>query len=90
MICGGDLLYTTENRELECIYCGEVYKSNTSCKNGHYVCDICHSKDGIDTTYDYCLKTNKGNPVKMAIELMKGNNINVHGLEHYFWFQGCC
>lgn len=28
-------------------------------------------------------------PVEMAIELiMKGNNINVHGLEHYFLVPG--
>ena len=84
MICGEELIYSTENRELECIYCGGIYKSNTSCKSGHYVCDICHSKDGIDTIYDYCLKTNKDNPVEMAIELMKSNNINMHGPEHHF------
>lgn len=84
MICGEELVYSSENRELECIYCGGIYESNTSCKSGHYVCDICHSKEGIDIIYDYCLKTDKNNPIEMAIELMKNSNINMHGPEHHF------
>ncbi len=84
MICGEELVYSSENRELECIYCRGIFESNTSCKNGHYVCDTCHSKDGMDTIYDYCLKTDKNNPMEMAIELMKNNSINMHGPEHHF------
>ena len=84
MICGEELVYSSENRELECIYCGGIYESNTSCKSGHYVCDICHSKEGIDIIYDYCLRTDKNNPIEMAIELMKNSNINMHGPEHHF------
>ena len=84
MICGDELIYSSENKELECIYCGKTYESNTSCKSGHYVCDACHSKNGIDIIYDYCLKTDKNNPMKMAIKLMKNSSINMHGPEHHF------
>lgn len=84
MVCGDELIYTKENRKLTCIYCKDIYDSNTSCKEGHYVCDLCHSKDGIDIIYDYCLKTDKINPVEMAIELMKSRSINMHGPEHHF------
>lgn len=84
MVCGADLVYSDEDRELKCIYCNDVYKSNVSCREGHYICDICHSKDSIDLIQSYCLKTDEKNPLKMAIELMKSDNVNMHGPEHHF------
>lgn len=84
MVCGGELVYNTEDKDLNCIYCKETFKSNVSCSNGHYICNTCHSKDSMDLIHSYCLKTNETNPMKMAIELMKSESVNMHGPEHHF------
>lgn len=84
MICGEELVYNNEDKDLKCIYCGKIHRSNVSCKSGHYVCDACHSKDSIELIYNYCLKTDKTNPIEMAIELMKSTSVNMHGPEHHF------
>ena len=84
MICGEGLEYFKEYKELECIYCNGKFKSNVSCKEGHYVCDSCHSMNGNDLIEKYCKNTDKINPIEMAIEIMKNPQINMHGPEHHF------
>ena len=84
MVCGEELVYGNEDRELKCVYCNDIYKSNVSCSNNHYICDTCHSKDSIDLIYSYCLTTQEKNPMNMALELMNRSNINMHGPEHHF------
>ena len=84
MVCGEELVYSSEDKEVKCIYCNDIYHSNVSCGEGHYICNTCHCKDSIDLIYSYCLKTDEKNPLKMAIELMKSKSVNMHGPEHHF------
>lgn len=84
MICGKELVYYEDYKEVECIYCHKKYKSNVNCVDGHYVCDACHSMDATELIEKYCRETDKTNPLEMAIELMKNPSINMHGPEHHF------
>ncbi|WMM24532.1 DUF5714 domain-containing protein [Tissierella sp. MB52-C2] len=84
MICGQELEYFEEYKDLECLYCHKKFKSNVSCKDGHYVCDSCHSMSGNDLIENYCKNTDKVDPIEMAIEIMKNPLINMHGPEHHF------
>ncbi|SCG83034.1 hypothetical protein DW1_1463 [Proteiniborus sp. DW1] len=84
MICGKELMYFEYYKEVECVYCHKTFKSNVTCLDGHYICDICHSIDSIDLIENYCRETNKTNPIEMATELMKNPSINMHGPEHHF------
>ena len=84
MICGEELEYYQEYREVKCAYCNEVFSSNVTCKEGHYVCDGCHSMSGFELIENYCKNTEKTNPMEMAIELMKNSTINMHGPEHHY------
>lgn len=84
MICGQELMYFEEYKEVECVYCHKTFSSNVTCLDGHYVCDLCHSMDSIDLIENYCRETHKTNPIEMAIELMKNPSINMHGPEHHF------
>lgn len=84
IICGKELIYFDDYRELECIYCHKKFKSNVSCIDGHYVCDTCHSMDAIELIESYCRETSKTNPIDMAVELMKNPSIYMHGPEHHF------
>lgn len=84
MVCAEELVYSAEDKDLKCIYCNEVFQSNVTCSSGHYICNTCHSKDSMDLIFSYCLNSKETNPVNMAIELMKSENINMHGPEHHF------
>ena len=84
MVCGEELVYSSEDKEVTCMYCNDISKSNVSCGKGHYICDGCHSKSSVDLIYTYCLNTDEKNPLKMAQELMKSENVNMHGPEHHF------
>lgn len=84
MICGQELIYTEDYKEVTCVYCQKIYKSNVRCAEGHYVCDDCHAMDSVKLIENYCRETTKTNPLEMAIELMKNPAINMHGPEHHF------
>lgn len=84
MICGKELVYQEEYKEVECAYCHNKFKSNVTCSDGHYICDTCHSMDAVSLIENYCKTTNKTNPMEMAVELMKNPAINIHGPEHHF------
>lgn len=84
MICGEELEYTQEYKEVTCVYCNGKFESNVTCKDGHYVCDACHSLSGLDLIEQYCREGEKTNPVEMAIDLMNSPSVNMHGPEHHF------
>ena len=48
LVCGKPLLYYENAREMECSICHKKFENNVSCEDGHYVCDACHSKRGIE------------------------------------------
>ncbi|HEY8362860.1 MAG TPA: DUF5714 domain-containing protein [Tissierellaceae bacterium] len=84
MVCGKELIYYDDYKEVECVYCHNKFKSNVTCLDGHFVCDECHSLDAVSLIENYCRSTDKTNPLEMAIELMKSPSINMHGPEHHF------
>jgi len=84
LICGEELVYEKETDQLECFYCNQVYDSNAKCKNGHYVCDKCHSLLAMDLIESYCILSKSENPLELALTLMRNPNVKMHGLEHHF------
>lgn len=57
--------------------------SAARCKNGHYVCDECHSRDGIAMITEYCMQTQSRNPFEIMQILMRHPAIHMHGPEHH-------
>lgn len=84
LICGDELEYFDESKEMECYFCKKKFMSNASCKSGHYVCDSCHSLGAFEIIKEYCLNTNSVNPMEMAIDIMKHPAIKMHGPEHHY------
>jgi len=84
LICGEELVYTKDLAPLECFYCHQVYDSNVKCKNGHYVCDRCHSLPSINLIENYCISSKSENPLELALVLMRNPNVKMHGPEHHF------
>jgi hypothetical protein len=84
LICGEELVYQKEPAQLECFYCRQVYDSNAKCRNGHYVCDRCHSLPAIDLIENYCISSKSEDPLELALTLMRNPRIKMHGPEHHF------
>jgi len=84
MICGEELSYLNESKEMECYYCKKKIHSNASCKHGHYVCDSCHSLDAFEVIKNYCVSSTSVNPLEIAMDLMKHPSVKMHGPEHHF------
>lgn len=84
LVCGEELVYEKQTDQLECFYCKQVYDSNAKCKNGHYVCDRCHSLPAMELIESYCIASKSESPLELALTLMRNPNIKMHGPEHHF------
>lgn len=84
LICHEEVLYENETKEKICYFCKKTYESAIVCKNGHYVCDSCHSSDAYTVISNYCLNTSSANPFNMALDLMNHPSIKMHGPEHHY------
>lgn len=84
MVCGKELVYAKDIRRTECFYCKEHGETYALCDTGHYVCDKCHSLKGNDLIERFCVKSDIGDPLEMAVTLMRNPEIKMHGPEHHF------
>ncbi|MCS3924775.1 DUF5714 domain-containing protein [Methanosalsum natronophilum] len=83
MICNSEIKYENESVNAKCHYCGHEEDTRLYCKNGHYVCNECHSKDSIDIIHTYCLNTAQDNPFEIAETIMRHQRVPMHGPEHH-------
>lgn len=83
LVCGKSLIYFERPMQMKCSVCGGVFENNVSCEDGHYVCDECHSKKGIEAIYEGCRNSDSKNPVNLMLELMENPYIYMHGPEHH-------
>jgi hypothetical protein len=84
LICGEELVYEKEPAKVECFYCIQACDSNVKCKNGHYVCDRCHSLPAMELIENYCLSSKSEDPLELALTLMRKPNVKMHGPEHHY------
>ncbi len=82
LICGAPLVYLEEDGEMQCAVCHKKEQSKTVCKNGHYVCNECHTR-GMDTVLGVCLAERSKNPVQIMKKLMDLPFCHMHGPEHH-------
>lgn len=84
LICNEELVYFNESKKMKCYYCDKDFYSTTSCENGHYICDICHSNDANKIIKTYLINSKEKNPFIMARSLEYHPSIKMHGPEHHF------
>ena len=84
LLCGEELVYLTQSRSLTCAVCEKEFLSEASCKQGHFICDTCHSQSANELIEHICIKSESTKPVELANELMKAPAISMHGPEHHF------
>ena len=82
-MCGKPLVYFKEAKEMTCSVCGRTFSSYASCEDGHFVCDECHEKKGVEAIMDVCRESKSRNPIAIMQELMENPYIYMHGPEHH-------
>ena len=85
LICGAPLMYLEKDIEVQCALCHKKEQSKTMCKQGHYVCDSCHT-GGMDTILGVCLAETSKNPIHILQKLMALDFCHMHGPEHHVMF----
>ena len=83
LVCGAELTYYQEAKEMTCVFCGKKEMSHASCKEGHYVCDSCHAEKGIEAIMRECGVTASKNPIEIMQKIMEDPYIYMHGPEHH-------
>lgn len=83
LLCGEELQYFSEPKILECSICHQKSEAEVSCINGHFICDECHSKKGIELIEEVCAHTESKNPIEIMQRIMKQPYIYMHGPEHH-------
>ncbi len=82
LICGAPLAYSENDRLMECAVCHRKENSKTACKNGHYVCNGCHTQ-GMDSLIGVCLAEPSKDPIEIVRKLMELPFCHMHGPEHH-------
>ena len=82
LICKAPLEYLKNDEMMECVLCHKKQYSKTRCKNGHFVCDDCHT-GGMDGIMAVCLGSKSADPVEILEELMCLKSCHMHGPEHH-------
>jgi hypothetical protein len=87
-VCGAELHYFTTTQVLSCSYCKQDYQANASCEAGHFVCDGCHSENGIEVIKaisSWILETD----LITLLKLIRSHPaIPMHGPEHHAMIPG--
>lgn len=83
LMCGKPIVYYEKAKKMECVICRGEFESHAGCEDGHYVCDECHAKQGIEVIMEGCITSSEKNPIAIMQELMENPYIYMHGPEHH-------
>ena len=83
MVCQSELVYSTRETELSCHYCGEKKLGSVTCKEGHYVCDACHSTEALAVIEHLCEHSTEQDMLKLFYTIREHPSIPKHGPEHH-------
>ena len=84
-ICGKDKTYFDEEAEVikPCEICGTEFEADSTCENGHYICNLCRQKNAREAIITHCLNSGHKQPFPLVLELMKLPETAMHGPEHH-------
>ena len=82
LICGAPLEYLNVDVQMECAVCHKNELSKTSCVNGHYICNECHTQ-GVDAIFGICLSEASADPIDILNKMMRLPFCHMHGPEHH-------
>ena len=83
LLCQAPLLYLESAEVMRCSMCGREFSSYARCENGHFICDECHEKRGLELIMTYCMDSGSASPITMVMDMMDDPFIYMHGPEHH-------
>jgi MoaA/NifB/PqqE/SkfB family radical SAM enzyme/ubiquinone/menaquinone biosynthesis C-methylase UbiE len=83
LVCGADLVYLDQNENRICSYCQKGFSTNAVCREGHFVCDACHSEDAIEIIRDICLESRDKDMIALFNRIRSHPAVPLHGPEHH-------
>ena len=83
MVCGAELEYLTEYRRMTCAFCGQEHEANAHCTSGHFVCDKCHSEDGMEVLPHLLKSSTETDMIELLKKARNHPAIPMHGPEHH-------
>ena len=83
MVCKSPLVYGNEVKEVECYYCKTKAQNSVTCKEGHYVCDKCHSKEALVVIEQICEASKQTDMMELFRTIREHPSIPKHGPEHH-------
>ncbi|WP_406657643.1 DUF5714 domain-containing protein [Methanolobus sp. ZRKC2] len=83
LICKAEVEYLDKAIREKCYYCGVEEETYFICKNFHYVCNKCHSREALEIIENICLSTDQDDPFAIAERIMEHPAIHMHGPEHH-------
>ncbi len=88
VVCGEPLDYGATARLRTCHYCGMTLPAAVGCRQGHFVCDACHSPDALAYVRRLATHTRETDLIALLAEARRHPAIPVHGPEHHFLVPG--
>ncbi|MFV0395078.1 MAG: DUF5714 domain-containing protein [Coprobacillaceae bacterium] len=67
----------------KCSICGLSFVPKEACNHGHYVCYSCEQNNIRQKIIDFCLISDIKNPLELTKQLMKIDNVPMHGPSHH-------
>lgn len=83
LVCAADLVYHATEQETPCHYCGKVVHANAACRNGHFVCDRCHTGNALDLIEHLCSSATGTDPISLFNEIRQHPSIPLHGPQYH-------
>jgi hypothetical protein len=82
-VCGRPLVYGTAEVVKSCDFCGQEFPALIYCPDGHYVCDVCHSKGALEILRDVLNAAESADPLEILEKVMAHPAVPMHGPEHH-------
>ncbi len=83
LVCGAPLVYREVESPVTCHYCQATLPANAVCGQGHFVCDACHTTDGLAVIEHFCQTTQETDLLTLLDEIRQHPAIPRHGPEHH-------
>ncbi|WP_456386766.1 DUF5714 domain-containing protein [Desulfolithobacter sp.] len=88
MLCGAELVYDSKAREQACHFCGSRQRTNSRCREGHFICDRCHQEKALDVLRRICLQNPEQDMVRLLSIIRSHPALPMHGPEHHAMVPG--
>jgi hypothetical protein len=89
LVCGAPVGYLPAAVPQTCAFCGQTFTTAAAqCRQGHFVCDACHTQDAASLVEHLCAVTSKTDMVELLQEIRRHPAIPLHGPEHHFMVPG--